>query len=155
LSGTTPINRLNIQSGTCTLKEAVIIASVLSKVSIPVLHSAAALLFLSEMPYTGPNSLMIRVLLDKKYALPYKVLDSLVFHFLRIFQTEKQLPVLFHQSLLSFAQKYKNDITQEQREALLDVNNGNRGHHSIGLEVKRELLAGESRVDPSEKMDVE
>lgn len=143
------------QSGNCTLREAVIIASVLAKVSVPVLHSAAALLFLCEMPYTGPNSLMIRILIEKGYALPYKVLDSLVFHFLRIFKTERELPVLFHQSLLSFAQKYKNDITQEQREALLEVNNGSKGHYSISLEVKRELLAGESRVDPDETMDVD
>ena len=137
------------------MKEATIIASVLSKVSIPVLHSAAALLFLCEMPYTGPNSLMIRVLLEKGYALPYKVLDALVFHFLRIFKTEKELPVLFHQSLLTFSQKYKDDITQEQREALLDVNNGSRGHHAMGPEIKRELLAGKSRVDPDQKMDIE
>jgi len=63
--------------------------------------------------------------------------------------------VLFHQSLLSFAQKYKNDITQEQREALLEVNNGNKGHHLIAPEVKRELLAGQSRMDPGEQMEVE
>ena len=127
----------------------------MSKVSIPVLHSAAAILFLCEMPYTGPNSLMIRILLEKGYALPYKVLDALVFHFLRIFKTEREVPVLFHQSLLSFAQRYKNDITQEQRESLLEVNNGSKGHYAIGPEVKRELLAGQSRLDPDEKMDVE
>ena len=98
---------------------------------------------------------MIRVLLEKGYALPYKVLDALVFHFLRIFKTEKELPVLFHQSLLTFSQKYKDDITQEQREALLDVNNGSRGHHAMGPEIKRELLAGKSRVDPDQKMDIE
>ena len=97
---------------------------------------------------------MIRILIDKGYALPYKVLDSLVFHFLRIFKTERELPVLFHQSLLSFAQKYKNDVTQEQREALLEVNNGSKGHYAIGPEVKRELLAGQSRLDPSEMVDV-
>ena len=107
------------------------------------------------MPYTGPNSLMIRILIDKGYALPYKVLDALVFHFLRIFKTERELPVLFHQSLLSFAQKYKNDITQEQREALLEVNNGAKGHYAVGPEVKRELLAGQSRVDPNEMVDVQ
>lgn len=98
---------------------------------------------------------MIRILIEKGYALPYKVLDALVFHFLRIFKTEKELPVLFHQSLLSFAQKYKNDITQEQREALLEVNNGAKGHYAISLEVKRELVAGQSRVDPNEMVDVQ
>lgn len=37
----------------CSLKEAAIVASVLSKVSVPVLHSAAALLRLAQMDYTG------------------------------------------------------------------------------------------------------
>lgn len=60
-------------SGTCTLREAVIVSSVLRRVSVPVLHSAAALLRLAEMPYSGTTSFFIRVLLDKKYALPYRV----------------------------------------------------------------------------------
>ena len=37
------------------------------------LHSAAALLRLADMPYGGTTSFFIRVLLDKKYALPYRV----------------------------------------------------------------------------------
>lgn len=37
----------------CSLREAVIIGSVLAKVSIPMLHSAAALLKLADMEYTG------------------------------------------------------------------------------------------------------
>jgi essential nuclear protein 1 len=65
------------------------------------------------------------------------------------------LPVLFHQSFLAFCQKYKDDLTQEQREALLDVNNGSKGHHAMAPEIKRELLAGKSCVDLDQKMDVE
>ena len=61
------------QSGDCTLREAVIITSALQRASIPVLHSAAALLRLADMPYGGTTSFFIRVLLDKKYALPYRV----------------------------------------------------------------------------------
>jgi hypothetical protein len=60
----------------------------------------------------GPNSLFIRILLDKKYALPYKVVDALVFHFIRLSNTYKaklgeseKLPVLWHQSLLIFCQR--------------------------------------------------
>lgn len=30
------------------------------------------------MPYSGTNSFFLRVLLDKKYALPYRVVDALV-----------------------------------------------------------------------------
>lgn len=62
----------------------------------------------------GPNSLFIRVLIDKKYALPYKVVDALVFHFIRLSNTYKakragdadELPVLWHQSLLAFCQRF-------------------------------------------------
>ena len=59
--------------GSCNLREACIIGSVLTKVSIPVIHSAACLLKLAEMRYTGANSLFIRVLLNKKYSLPVRI----------------------------------------------------------------------------------
>lgn len=64
------------QAGDCNLREAVIISSVLKRVSLPVLHSAAALLRIADMAYSGTNSFFIRVLLDKKYALPYRVVST-------------------------------------------------------------------------------
>jgi essential nuclear protein 1 len=93
------------ESGSCTLREAAIVASVLVKVSVPVLHSSAALLKLAEMEYTGSNSIFIRVLLDKKYALPYKVIDALVFHYIAFKNDPREMTVLWHQSLLIFAQR--------------------------------------------------
>ncbi|KAG5460918.1 MAG: Bystin-domain-containing protein, partial [Olpidium bornovanus] len=125
---------------------AVIIGSVISKVSIPVLHSSAALLKVAEMEYTGacwgarrPNSLFIRILLDKKYALPFKVVDAVVFHFLRFRNDPRQMPVLWHQSLLVFAQRYKEDMTPEQKDALLDLLK-HKTHEAISPEVRRELV---------------
>lgn len=166
-----------VGSGNCTLREAHIISSVLARVSIPVLHSAAALLRLCDMAAEqfsmsteggGATNIFIRVLLDKRYALPYKVIDALVFHFLRFrgaqpasagvsdvldFREgtatqegkEGRLPVLWHQSLLAFAQRYRNDITEDQREALLDLLLA-KGHAGIGPEVRRELLEGRART---------
>lgn len=72
-----------LESGTCTLREATIVGSVVGKNSIPILHSAAAMLKIAEMEYTGANSIILRILFDKKYALPYRVVDGVVFHFLR------------------------------------------------------------------------
>ncbi|KIV84842.1 hypothetical protein PV11_00596 [Exophiala sideris] len=150
----------------CTLREAHIVSSVLAKIKIPVLHSAAALLRLCEISAeqtsninseaAGSANIFIRVLLGKKYALPYKVVDALVFHFLRfraskdpnseqLASKEAKLPVLWHQSLLIFAQTYRNEITEDQREALLDLLLA-RGHKDIGPEVRRELLAGRNRA---------
>ena len=166
-----------VSSGTSTQREAHIISSVLARVSIPVLHSAATLLRLTEIAAAqtsaastesaGATNIFIRVLLDKKYALPYKVIDGLVFHFLRyravhspaangsasaisngkgaeLAAKEQKLPVLWHQCLLAFAQRYRNDITEDQREALLDLLLV-RGHKDIGPEVRRELLQGRGR----------
>lgn len=166
-----------VSSGTCTLREAHIISSVIARVSIPVLHSAAALLRLCDIAAeqtsaslasegTGATNIFIRIFLEKKYALPYKVIDALVFHFLRFRAVENgeddemredsghlssttaaksfKLPVLWHRSLLVFAQRYRNDITEDQREALLDLLLG-RGHKDIGPEIRRELLAGRGR----------
>ncbi|OJJ52989.1 hypothetical protein ASPSYDRAFT_62610 [Aspergillus sydowii CBS 593.65] len=155
-----------VSSGTCTLREAHIVSSVITRVSIPVLHSAAALLRMCDLAAeqsmkslesTGAVNTFIRVFLEKKYALPYKVIDALVFHFLRFRAADPtedtmtdgpskayKLPVLWHQSLLVFAQRYRNDITEDQREALLDLLLV-RGHKDIGPEVRRELLAGRGR----------
>jgi essential nuclear protein 1 len=63
---------------------------------------------------TGPRSLFLRVLIDKKKDLPYKVLDELVFYFIRVSNVRKargradadKLPVLWHQSLLAFCQRF-------------------------------------------------
>ena len=56
-------------SDTCTLREAAIICACLREHSIPPLHAAAGLLKIAEMDYNGVNSLFLRVLLEKKYAL--------------------------------------------------------------------------------------
>src|ERR1700761_1648058 len=149
-----------LQSGTCTLREATIVSSVLSRVSVPVLHSAAALARLCEIAAeqmvrdvnaAGPTNLCIRALLEKRYALPYQTIDALVFHFLRFrpsLEDDEQgagkLPVIWHQCLLVFAQRYRNEISEEQRESLLDLLLV-RGHRDIGPEIRRELLAGRGR----------
>jgi essential nuclear protein 1 len=114
------------QAGDCSLRDAVILSSVLARTSIPVLHSSAALLKIAEMPYNGlksnsgtqrthhwhctvgANSIFLRVLLNKKYALPYRVIDALVHHFYRFTNDERELPVLWHQALLVFAQRLVN-----------------------------------------------
>uniref|UniRef100_A0A3Q4GNQ5 Bystin-like n=1 Tax=Neolamprologus brichardi TaxID=32507 RepID=A0A3Q4GNQ5_NEOBR len=132
------------ESGTCTLREAIIIGSILTKCSIPVLHSSAAMLKLAEMEYNGANSIFLRLLLDKKYALPFRVLDALVAHFLSFRSEKRELPVLWHQSLLTLAQRYKADLGSEQKEALLELLKI-QTHPQISAEIRRELQNSGSR----------
>lgn len=41
--------------------------------------------------------MFMTVLLNKKYSLPYVVLDSLVDYFMSFEEDERELPVLWHQ----------------------------------------------------------
>ena len=165
-----------LSSGTCTLREAHIISSVLVRVSVPVIHSAVALSKLCEIAAeqmsmdteaAGATNIFIKVLLEKKYALPFQTIDALVFHFLRFRPVAEcmeldgdsrrpidgRLPVIWHQCLLAFAQRYRDSITEDQREALLDLLLV-KGHKDIGPEVRRELLAGRGRGVVAEEPQV-
>ncbi|KAI3406572.1 ENP1 [Candida oxycetoniae] len=139
---------LPLVDGHCTVREATIAASVLAKVSVPVLHSSVALSQLLQRDYSPATTVFIRVLIEKKYALPYQALDDLVFYFMRFRNDNEEkepMPVVWHKAFLAFAQRYKNDITDDQRDFLLETVR-QRFHHAIGPEIRRELLAGKPRL---------
>ncbi|XP_003747613.1 bystin [Galendromus occidentalis] len=126
------------ESGTCTLREAIIVSSVITRNSVPYLHACACMLRLAEMEYSGANSIFLRVLIDKKYTLPYRVVDALVYHFLRFENDRRELPVLWHQCFLTFAQRYKQDVSEEQKEALLKLLKVHN-HPQITNDIRYEL----------------
>lgn len=121
----------------CNLREATIIGSVLSKVSIPVMHSGVALMIISKMPYSGSTSLFLRILINKKYSLPTQVIDQLQAHFLSFTNEQRELPVLWHQALLVFVQRYRAKLDKDKFKNLVKLQN----HPKISPEIKRELLA--------------
>jgi essential nuclear protein 1 len=119
-------------------------------------------------------------LVDKKFELPYKVVDALVFHFIRLSNSYKaktrgdsaKLPVLWHQSLLVFAQRYEtsgsiileisidssvlrryaSDLTPDQKDALLDVIRATP-HPKISAEIRRELVNSVERGAPRTQLN--
>lgn len=60
-------------SGDCSLREAVILGSVLKRVSIPAIHASVAIYKLCQMPYYGATQHLLLILINKKFSLPYKV----------------------------------------------------------------------------------
>ena len=50
-------------------------------------------------------SYFIKILLDKKYALPYRAVDSVAAHFIKFIEDTRIMPVIWHQSLLTFVQR--------------------------------------------------
>ncbi|XP_066344974.1 bystin-like isoform X2 [Miscanthus floridulus] len=122
----------------CTLREAVIIGSIIQKVSIPFLHASVALVKLSEMEYCGTTSYFIKLFLDKKYALPYRALDAVLAHFMRFLDDERIMPVIWHQSLLAFVERYKNELEKKDKEKLARLLDHQK-HYLVTPEIRREL----------------
>eukprot|EP01080_Neovahlkampfia_damariscottae_P001585 gene1585-12710_t len=129
----------------CTSREAIVIGSVIQKLSIPILHSAAALLKISTLDYSGPNSYFIKILIDKKYALPSKVIDSIVNHFDSFENEKKELPVLWHQTLLSFVSIY-HDLSKDQKAKLNKIIKIHQ-HYIMTPKIRKELNSKYSKVE--------
>ncbi|GMP59012.1 hypothetical protein CsSME_00022460 [Camellia sinensis var. sinensis] len=139
------------ESGTCNLREAVIIGSIIQKVSIPPLHSSVALLRLTDMEYCGTTSYFIKLLIEKKYALPYRVLDAMVAHFLKFLEDERIMPVIWHQSLLAFVQRYKNELTKEDKINLYSLVE-KQWHKLVTPEILRELDNSRNRGEKEDAL---
>jgi len=102
----------------CTMRQATVFSAILKKVSIPVLHSAAALLYMAQQPWSPANGMFVTAVLEKGYALPYRVVDSVVEYFACMKNDGRAPPVAWHRSLLVFAQKYKAELESHQKDRL-------------------------------------
>ena len=68
-----------------------------------------------------------------------------MFIFMNRFKTDKrELPVLWHQCFLTFVQRYKEDISSEQKEAMFEVLRAHV-HGQITPEIRRELMNSKCR----------
>jgi len=132
------------ESGDCTLREATIVGSVMKRVSIPAIHASVALYKLCQLPYYGATQYFILVLLNKKFSLPYKVIDSVYEYFMNFMQDNRRFPSLWHQTLLVFVQRYKNDLTAEQKTGLQKLTQQHK-HTVISAEVSREIFSAKNR----------
>merc|ERR1719191_1482789 len=140
---------LPLATENCTLREAVIVSSILAKVSIPAMHAAACIVKLCQQtPWYGTTSIFIATLVNKKYALPLRTVEALCQHFCAFMQDDRDLPVIWHRSMLLFVQRYKYDLDDAQRRSLKDLLKVHY-HEAIGPEVRRELIATKPGEAPS------
>jgi essential nuclear protein 1 len=128
------------QEGNCSLKEATIICAIIRDKSIPLQHTSVAMMKIAEMDYNGANSLFLRTMIEKKYALPFRVIDAMVFHFLRFKQDRRDMPVLWHQCWLSFVKIYGKDCSEEQKIAMLKLTFVQK-HREIGPAIREVIKA--------------
>jgi len=132
---------LPLASESCTLREVVILCSVLAKATVPAMHVAATLVRLCVMsPWYGTTSVLIAALLNKKYNLPLQVIEGLVAHFCAFVNEERTLPLVWHRALLVFVQRYKFELNEDQKHRLKELLRIHF-HESVGNEVRREMQA--------------
>ncbi|KAI9364595.1 Bystin-domain-containing protein [Pilaira anomala] len=112
------------ESKSCTVLEASVIARVIVQSQFPVLQSATALLKLSELSFTLPIGILVLVFLEKKQALPYRVIDTLIVKYFANQQTvgrDMVLPQVWFQALYTFIKSYGLELVPTQKRKLLDL----------------------------------
>lgn len=87
----------------CTVRTAVIVASVLRRYSIPVEHSSVAIYTISTLPFQPIKQYFLNVLLDKKYSLSPRVLDTAIDSVLRYRDYPRQMPLVWQRTVLILA----------------------------------------------------
>lgn len=125
--------------------------------SIPGLDVAAALVKMTTYDYKLGNGYFIKVLISKRYTLPTMVLEALIDYFCKIGmgsdkdideaedeenmdENMREMPVMWHQTLLALVQCYKTYFTPRQRKklnTLIKIQN----HHAITPEIRREFAS--------------
>lgn len=64
--------------------------------------------------------------------------------FYRFMKDDRKLPILWHQCLLVFVQRYKEDMSSEQKESLMSLLR-KHCHDKITPEIRRELVNSKCR----------
>lgn len=109
---------LPLLKNNCTLKESRMITGVISKCSIPALHSAAAIMLILNLKLSGSLLTVLRGFINKKYSLPVSVVKRIINFFVEFKDDQMSLPVLWHHCLLDFVMTYKTSFSNEDKSNL-------------------------------------
>lgn len=131
-----------VEAQDSTLKQAQIISAAIMKTSISNAHAGAAIFELLDLPYSGPLNIILKIFIDKKLALPQMVVQKLVDWFMGFKNSKvEQVPVLWFQTLLSFAKLYKKHLSEDMIKSLRVLVKKNLKHELLSKEINKELLA--------------
>ena len=134
-----------------TIKQSQILAAVLMKCSVPNVHASAAFLKILELKYNGPVGVLIKLFIDKKFALPLSVIRRVNQWFLDfgvksglqeeslINKNHEKMPVLWFQSLFSFAKGYTKYLTEAEITALKNLVRKKFKHDILSKEIIKSL----------------
>lgn len=72
------------------------------------MHSSVAMLKLAELGISSSTIIFLKIMIEKRYALPIRVVNALVQFILAAEQIDKALPVVWFQLVLSACELYSS-----------------------------------------------
>lgn len=137
-----------------TIKQAQIIASAIMKKSIPNLHASAAILKSIQFQYNGPVGVIIKIFIDKKFALPLSVINALAQYFPKFAENSEQImPVLWFQTILSFAKSYRKYLSEGEKTLLKNLVKKKIKHSALSKEIVKELVKNDE-IRPNQDLNI-
>lgn len=98
-----------------------VIESLISKMSIPVISSSVALIKLTQMQPNTAITHYLKAFIGKSYNFPRKVINILNDYFLKFSEIQEELPVVWHQLLLSYCQQYGGSLDEMIKSSFSDL----------------------------------
>lgn len=105
-----------LRGQSCTLKEAIILGSIINRASFLQENVIWSLINLLDDPCTPPKLILIRIFLSKNYTLPYRVLDILLDFFFKNSVISKNSN--FKKCVFIFFRNYSNFISNEDKKRI-------------------------------------
>eukprot|EP00760_Papus_ankaliazontas_P002620 PhM_4_TR11188/c0_g1_i1/m.13801/K14797/ENP1, BYSL; essential nuclear protein 1 len=104
-----------------SIQLALIVGTIIHKCTIPVIPAAIGLVKISEMEFSSVNAIVMRAIIDKRLNLPVQAVDAMVSYFHKFVRDDRNLPVLWHQLLLTFLDRYGHEIDPAHLPLIRDV----------------------------------
>lgn len=137
----------------CRAREALILGGIIAKNSIPIIQSALAIYKILDLEYSGPVHYFLKILLNKRYALPVKVVNKLIQHFSKFENDPRNMPVIWHQTFLVFVQRYHKNLSKEDKLLLKKVLK-KQFHKDITPIIRKQLFVAQNAITTSVEIDI-
>ena len=109
---------LPLSQSNCSQKEARIISLIVRKIKLPRDHANAFIIAICQGDISLVRTIFIAGMVSRGQALAIQAIDAILNYFLRFDQVDDKLPLLWHQALLDFVQRYGVELLYEQRDHL-------------------------------------
>ena len=134
--------------GHCTPKEVRVISALVNRVRLPGDLVNSFIVWLCEgKEITITRTIFLARFVQKGKALAIRAVDAAFGYFMQFAAETEPQPLLWHQALHDFAKNYARDLTDEQKEALVDELLVKQHKPGISTETKKLIMEAPTRPE--------